>query len=106
MDKHSFQMRALNLLLQIPKGKVTTYQELAHTMGTRAYRAVGSAMAKNQFLEKYPCYRVVKSNSEVGQYVGETWKKIELLRGEGIDIREGRVVDFEKILFKSDEFKV
>ena len=106
MDNDSFQMRALNLLLQIPKGRVTTYQELAHAMGTRAYRAVGTAMAKNQFLGKYPCYKVVKSNSEVGQYAGETWKKIELLRDEGLEIRDGKIVDFEKVLFRADEFKV
>lgn len=106
MDKGSFQMKALNLLLQIPKGRVTTYQELAHAMETRAYRAVGSAMAKNQFLGKYPCYKVVKSNSEVGQYAGEVHKKIKLLEDEGIEIRNGRVVDFEKVLFKSDEFKI
>ncbi len=106
MDNDSFQMRALNLLLQIPKGRVTTYQELAHVMETRAYRAVGTAMAKNQFLGKYPCYKVVKSNSEVGQYAGETWKKIELLRDEGLEIRDGKIVDFEKVLFRADEFKV
>ncbi len=99
----SFQDKCLNLLLKIPKGKITTYQEIAHALNSRAYRAVGTAMSKNQFLNKYPCYKVIKSNGEVGDYVDSKSKKIELLKKDGIEILNGKVVDFKKVLFKFND---
>jgi methylated-DNA-[protein]-cysteine S-methyltransferase len=97
-------MKCLNLLLKIPKGKITTYQELAHALGTRAYRAVGSAMAKNQYLNTYPCYKVIKSNGEVGEYSGKQPKKIELLEKEGIQIKNLKVQNLKEVLFTSEDF--
>ena len=56
------------MLMEVPKGKVTTYRELAHALGTKAYRAVGQAMNRNPQLVSVPCHRVIKSNGEVGGY--------------------------------------
>lgn len=104
MKENSFQMKCLTMLLKIPKGRITTYQELAHALGTRAYRAVGTAMAKNEFLGEYPCYKVIKSNGEVGQYANETYKKIQLLKEDGIEVKNGKVVNFEKLIVRAKEF--
>ena len=75
----TFDKRCYDLLLQIPKGKVTTYREIAHALGTKAYRAVGQAMNRNPNLVRVPCHRVVKSNGEVGGYAQGEIEKIKLL---------------------------
>ena len=43
----TFNERAWALCARVPEGKVTTYSQIAHALGTRAYRAVGQAMNKN-----------------------------------------------------------
>jgi|TARA_Y100000034_G_scaffold131031_1_gene190874 methylated-DNA-[protein]-cysteine S-methyltransferase len=47
--KKSFNERCYDLLSKVPKGKVSTYGEVARVLGTRAYRAVGNAMNKNPY---------------------------------------------------------
>ena len=95
----TFDQRCYELLLQIPKGKVTTYGEIAHALGTKAYRAVGQALNRNPNLVRVPCHRVVKSNGEVGGYAGGLSGKIELLRQEGVDVSEDGQVDLSKYLY-------
>ena len=43
-----FNERCYRLISKIPAGKVSTYKEIARDLNTKAYRAVGTAMAKNQ----------------------------------------------------------
>ena len=94
-----FDQRCYDLLLQIPKGKVTTYREIAHALGTKAYRAVGQAMNRNPNLVRVPCHRVVKSNGEVGGYARGLSRKMELLKQEGVEVSEDGQVDFSKYLY-------
>jgi methylated-DNA-[protein]-cysteine S-methyltransferase len=79
----------MELLRQIPKGKVTTYREIAQVLDSQAYRAVGRAMAKNRDLVVVPCHRVVCSDGKVGGYANGINQKIELLEREGIPILKG-----------------
>ena len=66
----AFEKKVLQEALKIPLGQTRTYKEIAQSIGCpRAYRAVGSALAKNKFLIFIPCHRVVKSNGDVGNYV-------------------------------------
>ncbi len=96
-----FKERCYEKLMKVPKGKVTTYRELAHALGTLAYRAVGSAMATNQNAPKVPCHRVVNSDGKIGNYsLGGKKAKIELLTKEGIKIKDEKVVDLDKVLYK------
>ena len=98
----AFTAQCYALLKQIPAGRVTSYKELAKALNTKAYRAVGSAMAKNTDLIKTPCHRVVKSNGEVGEYALGSEEKIALLEKEGVKIIDKKVQDFENILFRFD----
>ena len=50
----SFAEKTYDLLRQVPAGRVTTYKEIAHALGTRAYRGVGPAMKKNPHAPDVP----------------------------------------------------
>ena len=93
--------RALNL---IPKGRITTYGAIASYLGTKAVRAVGTAVGKNPNAPKVPCHRVVPSTGKIGNYSGEggVITKIRLLKEEGVLLTDGKVFDFEKHLFVFD----
>ena len=95
-----FRKRCYEELNKVPKGKVTTYSELAKAVGTKAVRAVGTAMAKNEKLVEIPCHRVVKSDGSIGQYAKGTPRKIELLNAEGVKIENGKVKDFKTVIYK------
>ena len=95
-----FDKRCYELLKQVPAGKITTYKALAMALGSKAYRAVGSAMSKNPYLPKVPCHRVVKSDGKIGEYQLGFQKKIEMLKNEGIEINGNYIADLEKYLYK------
>lgn len=96
----NFNEKCYLLLKQIPEGKVTTYKEMARAMGTNAWRAVGTAMAKNNNLITIPCHRVVRSDGVIGQYALGSDKKAELLNDEGVDISSGKVNDLDTFFHK------
>lgn len=91
MQKASFNERCYALLRKVPQGRVTTYQQLAHALGTKAYRAVGNAMNKNPYAPEVPCHRVVKSNGDLGGFASGPRKKIAMLTKEGIMIENNRI---------------
>lgn len=97
---HDFNKQCHELLKQIPEGKVTTYKEMARALGTRAWRAVGTALAKNNDLIITPCHRVVRSNGEVGQYALGSRRKAELLINEGVAVANGKVKNLDRYFFK------
>ena len=94
----NFNQQCYKLLSQIPKGKISTYKEIAKALNTKAYRAVGNAMAKNPNPIIVPCHRVINNNGLIGGYGFGVDKKIILLKKEGITISKGRVVGYEKII--------
>lgn len=99
MPKNSFYQDCYNILKKVPKGKVTTYKDIAKTLNSKAYRAVGTAMNKNPYAPKVPCHRVVNSNGKIGKFAHGTKKKIEMLKSEGIEIKNEKV-DLKKFGFK------
>ena len=87
-------------LLQVPEGKVTTYSDLAKAVGLKnGQRAIGTIMKKNPFPIIVPCHRVVKSNGKIGGYVYGERVKSQILTREGIKIKAGRIIDFDKEKF-------
>ncbi len=87
---------------KIPKGRVTTYKEIANALKTKACRAVGNALKKNPYAPTIPCHRVVCSDGSLGGYQGKSnsKKKIRLLKKEGIKVKNGKILDFNRKLFK------
>lgn len=96
-----FHEKVLQLVSRIPRGRVTTYKELAKSLGRpQAYRSVGDALARNPRPMEIPCHRVVKSDGRIGGYARGRVKKEELLRKEGIKIEAGKL-NLSKYLFKN-----
>jgi methylated-DNA-[protein]-cysteine S-methyltransferase len=96
----TFYERCYQALKKIPKGKVTTYKDLASILDSRAVRAVGTAMKKNKNAPEVPCHRVIKSDGSVGEYAFGASKKIALLKKEGVEIENGKVKNLKKYLYK------
>jgi methylated-DNA-[protein]-cysteine S-methyltransferase len=95
----TFNQEIWNLCKKIPKGKVSTYGELARALNTRAYQAVGNAMNKNPYAPVVPCHRVINSDGRVGGFAKGQKAKIELLRKEGVEIKDGKI-DLNVFLFR------
>ncbi|MDA3855935.1 MAG: MGMT family protein [Candidatus Woesearchaeota archaeon] len=96
----SFSERVYDELKRVPKGKVTTYKELALRLNTRAYRAVGTTLGRNPYAPQVPCHRVINSNGKIGGFMHGTDEKIRLLESEGIEIKNNKVINFKKVLFE------
>lgn len=95
---NDLKKRLFELLREIPKGKVTTYGQLAWMLGNRYYaRAVGNMLHANPDGEKYPCYKVVNSKGKLTEnYVfGGIEKQKERLEADGIKVVDYKV-DIEK----------
>jgi len=88
-----FEREVLIQTSKIPFGDVRTYKYIAEKLGTKAYRAVGTALGKNPFPIVIPCQRVVKSNMKIGEYRGGSEMKKEILKNEGIIINEDRIIN-------------
>ncbi len=80
-----FQQRVLRETMRIPRGRVTSYGELARAISAPgAARAVGTALARNPFPLVIPCHRVVRCHGSVGRFGGGSGMKKALLRLEGV----------------------
>lgn len=66
-----FHEKVYSKLLKVKKGSTVSYKKMAEITGhPKAYRAVGSAMAKNPLVYVVPCHRVLKSDGGLGNYSG------------------------------------
>ena len=101
-----YQQSILRILAEVPKGKVTTYGDLAKELARRdpkwspkASRAVGTTMKNNPCGPWIPCHRVIKSDGSVGNFrggaEGAVDEKIGMLQDEGVTVVNGRI-DMEK----------
>ncbi|MFH0868403.1 MAG: MGMT family protein [Candidatus Woesearchaeota archaeon] len=102
-----FQKKVYELCKKVPKGKVITYKAIAKKMGMKAYRAVGTALNKNPYgilncsgKNVVPCHRVVASNGKLHGFAHGLRKKAELLRKEGIKVKNNKIEEFEKVTIK------
>ena len=88
------------LLSKIPKGKVTTYKELANKLNTKAYRGIGKVVGLNPDAPKVPCHRVVRTDGGLGGYAFGLDKKVKLLKSEGVEVNSGKITDFDNKLYR------
>lgn len=80
------------LVMQIPRGQVATYGQLAALLGwPRAARAVGHAMTRCP--DAVPWHRVVNARGAISlrANVGSMLTQRMLLEREGVPVRRGRI---------------
>lgn len=84
-----------DLVLCIPKGRVTTYGAIANHLGLGSARMVGWAL--KQCTDSIPAHRVVNHKGVLSgkAHFGGTVMQ-ELLEGEGLKIKKDQVQEFKK----------
>ncbi len=89
----------LSLLQKIPKGKVTTYKELAIALAISP-RMAGCLLKNNRELDNYPCYKVVCSDGSIGGYNRGPKEKIRRLKKDGIETKKDKIKNFDEVVFR------
>ncbi len=91
-----FAERVLDLVATIPPGHVLTYADVAERLGSRAPRAVGTALAR--FGGSVPWWRVVRAGGRLA--LGHEVAATEHLQAEGVQVRSagdgGARVDLDR----------
>jgi methylated-DNA-[protein]-cysteine S-methyltransferase len=76
----AFARTVVQMMLAVPYGSVTTYEEIAERIGRpRALRAVANALMGNPVCLFVPCHRAVESPDVPGGYAGGVTAKEHLL---------------------------
>ena len=97
----NLEQKIYKKLLEVPKGQITTYGDLAKAVGLKnGQRLIGKIMKKNPYPVLVPCHRVVMSTGKLGGYAYGKHVKIKILSDEGVKIINGKIISFDKKLFK------
>jgi methylated-DNA-protein-cysteine methyltransferase related protein len=103
IKEESFFEQVYEVARQIPKGRATSYGAIAAALGTKlSARMVGWAMnGADRVKPKVPAHRVVNRNGMLsGRHHFKTPTLMEeLLKKEGIKVKNDTIVDFEKIFW-------
>lgn len=101
--KDSFFDEVYELVALIPYGRVTSYGAIAECLGLRgSARMVGWAMnASHTSKKNVPAHRVVNRNGLLTgkHHFGGPKVMEQLLRSEGIKVKDDRVVEFKKLFW-------
>lgn len=80
--------------MEVPKGRVTTYGELAKAVGLKnGQRIIGRIMNKNPYPVIIPCHRVILSSGKVGGYAWGENVKVRMLSKEGVKIKNSKILN-------------
>ncbi len=84
----------LSAVEEVPKGRVATYGQIARLIGrSKNSRLVGKVLSHAQYYGNYPCHRIV---NHCGRLVPGWKEQKELLRGEGITLKDDNHVDLKQ----------
>lgn len=90
----------LDLVSQVPKGRVTTFKDVAEALGDPvAARAVGAMLAGPEAPEECPRHRVVLADGRVAGSINTARADARLLAKEGIEVKAGRVDGLDGVRF-------
>jgi len=98
-----FTNRVLEIIKQIPSGKVSTYGFIARMAGDpRGARQVVRILHALSNKEKLPWHRVVNSKGYIASpTIPDKEEQASLLRKEGIAVNSGFRIDMQKYLWKN-----
>ncbi len=106
MERTSYVESVFDLARLIPSGRVTTYGAMADFLALGSARMVGWALNQCDFVSgDVPAHRVVNRRGELSgrNYFNPPGRMQQLLEAEGIQIKEDRVIDFEKLFWNPME---
>jgi methylated-DNA-protein-cysteine methyltransferase related protein len=99
MMEDSFFGNVIDIVKQIPVGRVTTFGAIARCLGTpKSSRMVGWALNSTKFrLEEVPAHRVVnRSGLLTGKiHFGDNQTMQHLLEAEGVLVKDNQIVKME-----------
>lgn len=103
----SFSERVIEIALNIPKGKVTTYGRIARAAGAgpMASQSITAILGKayDNGMHNIPFHRIVYADGRVWLDPKYRAKRLALYKKEGIALdKKGRIIDFRDKLL---EFK-
>ncbi len=105
----NFYQKVLQIVKQIPVGKVTTYGHIAAYLGNkRSARMVGWVLNQQKYNRDIPAHRVVNRKGLLTgkiHFEGQNMMQ-NLLESEGVKVIDNQVVDFEKYLWIPDDDKL
>lgn len=94
----AFRDDVLNIVAQIPRGRVTTYGTIATWAGWPSHsRMVGRTLRYTPGAERLPCHRVVNS---VGRTAPGWGRQRTLLEAEGVGFKANGHVDMQRYLWE------
>ena len=84
--------KVFEYLLEIPKGKVTTYKKIWDLFEVHQ-RKIWKIIKGNLNTEKYPCYKVLETELKIGFY---NWKggihgKVQKIKDDWIEVINGKI---------------
>jgi len=101
--EYTFFEDVFAVVMQVPKGRVTSYGAIAHYLGTKlSARMVGWAMnASHSSSYKIPAHRVVNRNGMLTgkNHFSSSSLMEELLKKEGVSVENDVVVDFKNLFW-------
>ncbi|MFA5574827.1 MAG: MGMT family protein [Brumimicrobium sp.] len=103
-DKKDFYQRVFEITRLIPKGRVTSYGAIAKALGaTGSSRMIGWALngCSKEHGVPIPAHRVVNRNGVLTgkHHFNPPSSMQKQLEAEGIEIKDDKVVDFEKLFW-------
>ena len=84
----------LSVVEEIPEGRVASYGQIARLIGRdKNARLVGKVLSMSEYYGEYPCHRVVDHSGRLAPGWSEQG---ELLRSEGIELKDNMHVDLKR----------
>jgi methylated-DNA-[protein]-cysteine S-methyltransferase len=103
----SFQECVYRAVKMIPRGKVTSYKNIAEHLGCASYRPIGQALRMNPYAPRVPCHRVIASDLTIGGFRGRregtcVRRKLKLLEKEGVRFKNERLEN-KNLIYRFDK---
>ena len=96
-DTSNFSERVWQIIAAIPKGKVTTYGDIALLAGSpRAARQVGGVLRRLPEGSKVPWFRVINRHGRISLQGDDLFRQRDALEAEGIEVSDAGEIELEK----------
>ena len=106
MKERPYFQQVYDVVLQIPRGRVTSYGAIADFLALGSARMVGYALKMSFYTDiPIPAHRVVNSSGILSgtKAFGHPHTMQNLLRAEGVIVKNNKVQAFKKLLWIPSE---